>query len=88
MKNMEQLNDQAMENVSGGISEQEAMAAALKHAGLTESQVSYQKRIIKDFERGRKVYQIQFYGVDGFEYEFDVDAMDGRILEFSKDFDD
>ena len=29
MKNMEQLNDQAMENVSGGISEQEAMAAAL-----------------------------------------------------------
>lgn len=37
MKNDEMLNDEVLENVSGGISQDEALAAALKHAGLSRS---------------------------------------------------
>jgi len=44
------------------------------------------KRIDLDYEHGRKVYEIEFY-VDGFEYEFDVDAETGKVLKFKKDWD-
>ena len=86
MKDFEKMNDQQMETVVGGISQDEALAAALKHAGLTRDQLDFVKRIELDFEHGVKVYEINFYQ-GGFEYEFNVDAANGRILKFEKDWD-
>jgi uncharacterized membrane protein YkoI len=76
-----------MENVVGGmITEDEALASALAKAGLKKEQLDFMKRIDLDYEHGRKVYEIEFY-VDGFEYEFDVDAETGKVLKFKKDWD-
>ena len=82
----EKVNDQTMEGVVGGISQDEALAAALKHVGLEKTQLDYIKEIELDWERGRKIYEISFFK-DGFEYEFDIDAASGRILKFEKDRD-
>ena len=84
---MEKLNDQVMENVVGGaITEEEALAAALEKAGLKKNQIDFMKKIELDWERGRKIYEIEFY-FDGFEYEFDIDAESGKVLKFRKDWD-
>ena len=87
MKDFEKMNDQQMEDVVGGISQDEALAAALKHAGLSKSQVQFIKPIELDFEHGRKVYEITFY-MGGYEYEYDIDAETGKVLKFEKDLDD
>ena len=50
MKNNEMLNDEVLENVSGGISQDEALAAALKHAGLSRDQVDFLKKVEPDWE--------------------------------------
>ena len=84
---MEKLNDQSMEEVVGGISQDQALAAALKRAGLKKEQLDFVKRIELDYEHGRKVYEICFYK-DGMEYEFDVDASSGQVLKYSKELDD
>lgn len=89
MKNINEsakLNDQELENVVGGISRDDALAAALKHANLDKSQVEFIKRIELDYEHGRKVYEIKFYQ-GGYEYEFDIDADTGDVLKFEKDWD-
>ncbi len=87
MKDFEKMNDQQMEDVVGGISQDEALAAALKHAGLSKSQVQFIKPIELDFEHGRKVYEIKFYQ-GSLEYEFNVDAATGQILKYEKEWDD
>ena len=87
MKDTNRLNDEVLENVSGGmITAEEAMPQALEAAGLKKSQIEFAKRPKLDYEHGRKVYEISFYQ-GGFEYEFDVDAQNGNILKFEKDFD-
>ncbi|MBQ3374138.1 MAG: PepSY domain-containing protein [Oscillospiraceae bacterium] len=89
MKNINEsakLNDQELENVVGGISQDDALAAALKHANLDKSQVEFIKRIELDYEHGRKVYEIKFYQ-GRCEYEFDIDADTGDVLKFEKDWD-
>ena len=76
--NMNMLNDQEMEKVAGGmITEDEAMASALEHAGLKKDQIEFMKKMGLDYEHGRKV----------FEYEFDIDAETGKVLKYKKDWD-
>ena len=41
MKNNEMLNDEGLENVSGGISQDKALAAALKHAGRKVFEIKF-----------------------------------------------
>ena len=81
------LSDQELQGVAGGmISSDEALEKALAHAKLKKDQVDFVKRVEMDYERGRKIYEIEFYH-GGFEYEFDVDAENGNILKFKKDWD-
>ena len=87
MKNMNKLNDAVIENVAGGIFQDEALAKALAHAGLSKSQVNFIKPVELDYEHGWRVFDTKFYQ-GGFEYDFDVDAETGAILKFEKDFDD
>ena len=87
MKNMNMLNDQDLENVSGGtLTREEALAKALEHVKLTEDQLDFLKKVELDFEHGRKVFEVEFYH-DGFEYEFNIDAETGKVLKYKKDWD-
>ncbi len=66
-----------------GITEAEAQAIALEHAGLTEQEVS-RLQVRRDWDDGRQEYEVEFHG-DYLEYEYEIDAASGRILSFDKD---
>ncbi len=59
---------------------------ALGHAGLSASQVS-RFRIEFDRDDGRSVYEIEFNN-GRTEYEYEIDASIGVILEYSSEYDD
>lgn len=61
------------------ISLDEAKAAALKDAGLSESDVTFKKAVL-DYDHGTQVYDIEFYTSDT-EYEYEIDASSGTVLE-------
>ncbi len=71
---------------SGDIGAEAAKEAALRHAGLTESQVTRLK-CEKDRDDGRTVYEVEFKS-NGYEYEYKIDAATGAVLEHERDFDD
>ncbi len=72
--------------VSSGekISETEAKAIALAHAGVSEAEISRYK-IELDRDDGRLEYEIEFR-VGNAEYEYTLDAATGKILEFEIDW--
>ena len=87
MADMKKISDEMMENVVGGtLTQDEALAKALQHVNLKKDQVDLVKKVELDYENGRKVYEVEFYK-GGVEYEFDIDAETGAILEFEKDRD-
>lgn len=63
-----------------------AVQAALSHAGVASAAVKGLE-VELDYDDGIMVYEIEFYA-DGFEYEYDIDAVSGAILSFEKDRDD
>ena len=65
------------------MTEEEARQIALAQAGFKAEDVRFTKCRM-DRDDGRLVYEIEF--VNGtMEYEFDVDATSGRILEYNID---
>ena len=87
MEDINKLNDEVLEDVSGGVlTQEEALASALTHAKLKKGDIDLLKKVEMDFEHGRRIYEIEFYK-DGFEYEYDIDAVTGRVLKFKKDWD-
>ncbi|NBK00232.1 hypothetical protein D5282_23945 [bacterium 1xD8-48] len=56
-----------------------AKAAALKDAGLSESDVTFKKAEL-DYDHGTQVYDIEFYTSDT-EYEYEIDASGGTVLK-------
>ena len=72
---------------AGEVSELQAKAIALKDAGLKESEVIFTK-CKKDFDDGIEKFDIEFRTADFMEYEYDIYAVDGTILEKNADFDD
>ena len=83
MKGINKVNDQDMEKVVGGISQDEALEAALKHAGLTRDQLDFVKRIEPDWEHERQIYEISFYQ-GGFEFEYNIDAETGSWVDLEE----
>ena len=68
---------------SVAVSEADAKAIVLEHAGIDESVVVlYQSKI--DMDGGRQVYEIEFYAGD-YEYEYKVDCTSGEILKYERD---
>ena len=65
------------------VTKEEAMQAALDYAGLDAGQVTF-TRVHLDWDDGRQVYEVEFI-CNGVEYELDVDALTGRILDADKD---
>ena len=68
------------------LTEEQALAIALEHAGLTEEQLDF-SNVHLDRDDGRWVYEIEFR--EGrTEYEYAVNASSGKIVDFDKDWDD
>ena len=83
--------DYEKENLRGStggtdIGAQAAKAAALKHAGLSESQVQ-ELQVEWDSEHGRAVYEVEFKS-GGMEYEYVIDAATGAVLDHEVERDD
>lgn len=70
-------------NQTEEISMDEAKKIALKKANLTEKDGSWEKEKL-DHENGRIVYELDFISGKT-EYEFEIDAQDGKILEYKKE---
>jgi len=69
------------------ISKQAAKDAALAHAGVNSSDVSFVK-VKLDREDGRQVYEVEFYDSNYTEYDYEIDALTGEVLDFDRDAED
>lgn len=67
------------------IGSEAAKAVALQHAGAAESAVTGLK-VERDYDDGRLEYKVEFH-VGNVEYEYEIAAADGTILEYDKDVD-
>ena len=65
---------------------EKARKIALEHAGLKADEVTYMKVDLDKHERIPE-YEIEFF-YGGMEYEYDIDAVHGKVLEFSSEIDD
>lgn len=68
------------------VGKDKAVQTALKHAGLTSSQVT-QLEAKLDRDGGKLVYEIEFRS-GNYEYEYEIDASSGSIIKSEKDLDD
>lgn len=68
------------------IEEAKAKEAALAHAGLSESEVTFVKTNLNQ-DDGRVDYDVEFYSGNT-EYDYEIDAQTGDIIEFDRDIDD
>ena len=48
---------------------------------MSEEKVTLNKAKLEK-DDGRLVYDIEFYEIDGFEYEYEIDALTGKVLAF------
>lgn len=71
---------------SGYIGEAAAKDIALQAAGVTESQATC-LHVDLDWDDGRMVYEVEFL-VGNVEYDYEIDAVTGRVLEFDSDIED
>lgn len=67
----------------GVISAEAAMERALAYAGITASQATFTKQKLTR-DDGRQVYEVELYS-GNVEYEFEIDAITGVVLEYSFD---
>ncbi len=63
-----------------------AKSAALKHAGVSEAQAT-ELEVKLDREGGKLVYEVEFKSA-GYEYDYEIDAVKGTILQSDKELDD
>ena len=68
------------------LGEDKAKSLAFKHAGVKESE-AYGFSCKMDDEDGVAVYEIEFHA-KGYEYDYDVHALTGEIVTFSREADD
>ena len=69
---------------TASITAEQAKAAALNHAGLTSSQVTFIQSKL-DWEDGRQVYDVEFYTADYKEYDYEIDASTGEVVKYDYD---
>ncbi len=62
------------------ISIEQAKAIALSRAGVSSSDVVFSKAKL-DYENGKPVYDIEFYVYGQAEYEYEVDAASGAVID-------
>ena len=65
------------------IDKAKAETAALAHAGLQKSQVKFFQCKL-DVDDGVKVYEVEFY-YNGYEYDYEVNALTGKVIKAEKE---
>lgn len=73
-------------NKAGEITEDEALEIALKDAGVAKKDTSRVK-VKREVDDGIDLYDVEFH-VDQTEYNYDIDAKTGDILESDSEIDD
>ena len=73
--------------VAGELTDKDALAVALKDAGLDESAVTVTENH-RELDDGIDKYSISFRTADGAEYDYDIDALNGSILEKDMEYGD
>ena len=73
-------------NAATGITQDQALEIALKHAGLSKADVSY-VQVTQDFDDGMQQIDVKFF-VGMTEYNYDIDANTGTIVDFDAEIDD
>ena len=72
---------------SGEIDEAAAAAIAIKDAGFAESDVTVTE-CHREMDDGIDKFNVSFRTADGAEYDYDIDAISGAILEKDMEYDD
>ena len=83
---LEQVDSTGSASDKAYIGSEKAKSIALKHAGLSASQISHYE-FCKDYENGKMLYEIEFL-YNGYEYSYEIDAATGSILQAEREFDD
>ncbi len=73
----------AQNNANGAVTLEEAVNIALKDAGFTAADVNFTKKA-QDTDDGVQKYEIEFTN-GGYEYDYDINAATGQIIEKSKE---
>ena len=68
------------------IGQEKAKQAAISHAGASADKLT-EYEIELDFEHGVMVYEVEFK-CEGFEYDYEIDAITGAVLKSEKEPDD
>lgn len=69
------------------IGKEKARSIALKHAGVSAGKVIASAELETDDETKEKIYKVEFvYG--GYEFEYEINAYTGNILDIEKEIDD
>ncbi len=76
-------NTEKKDNSNTYIGIDKAKTIAANHAGLSISSVTFSKAKL-DKDDGNTVYEVEFYK-DGIEYEYEIDASSGKVLEYDKE---
>lgn len=69
---------------AGPVSQADAEAAALSHAGVTREEVAY-LYTKEDHDDGRRVYEVEFITQGDLQYDYEILSEDGSILSVSCD---
>ena len=69
---------------STGITADQAKEYALAHAGLSSNEVTFVQCKL-DWENGRQIYEVEFYGSDYTEYDYEIDASTGDVVKYDYD---
>ena len=77
---------EAVSPINDGITELQARMIALKDTGNSADEM-FLKKCTKDIDDGIAIYEVELLGVDGVEYEYEIRASDGAILEKDIDLD-
>lgn len=67
------------------ISKEKAKEIALNHAGYEKSEVSFIKAKL-DRDNGRYEYEIEFIADGNLEYDYSINAVNGKIVDFDRDY--
>lgn len=75
-----QGNNPSDDQISAG----EAKSIALEHAGVQAKDATFVRSNL-DYDDGRWVYEVEFYTADGMEYDYEIDAASGTVVQYDRD---
>ena len=76
-------NSSSQATPASGVTEDQAKAIALEHAGVAESDATFY-RVEQDRDNGRNVYEVEFYSGTT-EYDYEIDRDTGEIVSCDAD---